>query len=89
MIYLTFREPLRHADLVFAGHDHNYCRRLPFVNTNAATKYYRPKHNTHDECSCSGHRLYEVLNIVGDTLTLQTYLLEEGTLYDHVEIIRD
>lgn len=89
MIYLTFREPLRHADLVFAGHDHNYCRRLPFVNTNAATKYYRPKHNTHDECSCSGHRLYEVLNIVGDTLTLQTYLLEEGTLYDYVEIIRD
>ena len=88
MIYLTFREPLRHADLVFAGHDHNYSRRLPFVNTNAATKYYLNKVNPRDERVCSGHRLYEVLDIVADTLTMCTYLLESGALYDEVRIVR-
>ncbi len=87
LIYSTFREPLRRADLVFAGHDHNYSRRLPFVNTNTATKYYLNKLNPRDERICSGHRLYEVLDIVKDTLTMQTYLLESGALYDQVRII--
>lgn len=88
MIYLTFREPLRHADLVFAGHDHNYSRRLPFVNTNAATKYYLNKVNSRDERICSGHRLYEVIDIVADTLTMRTYILDSGVLYDEVCIVR-
>ena len=88
MIYLTFREPLRHADLVFAGHDHNYSRRLPFVNTNAATKYYLNKVNPCDERICSGHRLYEVIDIVADTLTMRTYILDSGVLYDEVCIVR-
>ncbi len=87
LIYLTFRQSLSKADLVFAGHDHNYSRRLPFVNTNAATKYYLNKVNPRDERICSGHRLYEVLTIVGDTLTLKTYLFESGELYDEVHIV--
>lgn len=89
MVYLTFRLPLAKADLVFAGHDHNYSRRLPFVNTNAATKYYLNKVSPRDQRICSGHRLYEVLTLVGDTLTMSTYLFESGMLYDQVRIVRD
>ncbi|MGM9837244.1 MAG: metallophosphoesterase family protein [Paludibacteraceae bacterium] len=87
MIYLAFRMPLKKADLVFAGHDHNYARRLPFVNTNAATKYYLNKINAADERICSGHRMYELLTLAGDTLTMQTFLLETGELYDQVQIV--
>ncbi len=87
-LYLAFRRALSKADLVFAGHDHNYSRRLPFVNTNAATKYYLNKVNPRDERICSGHRLYEVLTLAGDTLTMRTYLLESGILYDEVRITR-
>lgn len=85
---MAFRRALSKADLVFAGHDHNYSRRLPFVNTNAASKYYLNKVNPRDERICSGHRLYEVLTLTSDTLTMRTYLLESGILYDEVRITR-
>lgn len=88
LIYLAFRWTLSKADLIFAGHDHNYSRRLPFINTNSASKYYLNKVNPKDERICSGHRLYEILSIGKDTLTIQTYTLEDGTLYDEVQIIR-
>ena len=87
-IYLTFRRTLDKADLVIAGHDHNYSRRMPYINTNAATKYYLNKVNPKDERICSGHRLYEVLSVDEDTLRVQTYLMEDGSLYDEVEVIK-
>ena len=76
-IYTTFAHALRDADLVFAGHDHNYARRLPFVNTNAATKFYLNKVNPHDTRIASGCRFYELLTLAGDTLTLQSRLLQD------------
>lgn len=90
-IYTTFAHALRRADLVFAGHDHNYARRLPFVNTNAATKFYLNKVNPHDTRIASGCRFYELLTIAGDTLTMQSRMLHDtlpSTLYDEVQIIR-
>ena len=90
-IYTTFAHALRDADLVFAGHDHNYARRLPFVNTNAATKFYLNKVNPHDTRIASGCRFYELLTISGDTLTLQSRLLQDtlpSTIYDEVQLIR-
>lgn len=90
-IYTTFAHALRRADLVFAGHDHNYARRLPFVNTNAATKFYLSKVNPRDTRIASGCRFYELLTIAGDTLTMQSRMLHDtlpSTLYDEVQIIR-
>ena len=90
-IYTTLAHALRDADLVFAGHDHNYARRLPFVNTNAATKFYLSKVNPRDTRIASGCRFYELLTIAGDTLTLQSRLLQDtlpSTIYDEVQLIR-
>lgn len=42
-VFLFFYRTLRqHADLVLAGHDHNYARRLPFVNLSSVTTKSRP-----------------------------------------------
>ena len=90
-IFTTFAHALRRADLVFAGHDHNYSRRLPFVNTNAAAKFYLNKVSPRDTRIASGCRFYELLTISGDTLTLQSRMLRDtlpSTLYDEVQLIR-
>lgn len=83
---LYFRRALSKADLVFAGHDHNYARRTPFVDTNSAKKFYR--HNYHPRFEKIGEntRFYEVLSLSGRTLLMQTYILETGELYDEVLI---
>lgn len=87
-IAATFFRTLRTADLVFAGHDHNYSRRLPFINTNAATKSYLHRLNPHDARVGAGIRVYEILSLYGDTLRMQTRLLDTGELYDEVFIVR-
>lgn len=84
----VFRSVLSHADLVFAGHDHNYARRLPFVDTNSAKKYYLSTLNKKDTRVASGYRMYELLTLTEDTLLMQTYLTDTGQLYDEVRIIR-
>lgn len=88
LIKLFFRGALKKADLVFAGHDHGYARRLPFINTNSATKYYPANSSSKFEVREVGKRCYEVLTISGNTLLLQTYELESGFLLDEVCIIR-
>ena len=88
LLNLFFRGALKKADLVFAGHDHGYARRLPFIDTNSSPKFY-----THNERSSftrigSGRRFYELITISGQTLLLQTYILESGELYDEVLIVK-
>jgi predicted phosphodiesterase len=87
-IAATFIRPLKQADLVFAGHDHNYARRMPFVCTNAATKPHQFKPNAKNECSGDGLRAYEILSLYGDTLRMQTRVLETGELFDEVLIVK-
>ena len=87
-VHTTFIRALKQADLVFAGHDHNYSRRLPFVNTNAASKTYLHRLSSRDTRVGAGVRVYELLSLYGDTLRLQTRLLDTGELYDEVFIVR-
>ena len=88
LIKLFFRGALKKADIVFAGHDHGYARRLPFINTNSSTKYYPANNLSKFDVHAEGMRFYEVLTITGNTLLLQTYELESGALFDEVCIIR-
>lgn len=91
LIYGTFCHALKRADLVFAGHDHNYARRLPFVNTNTTTRYKINKVNARDTRIASCCRFYELLTVVSDTLCMQTYLLADSTgseVYDEVRIVK-
>lgn len=84
----AFKHVLNRADLVFAGHDHNYARRLPYVDTNSAEKFYLSSLNRKDTRVASGFQMYEIVTIKNDTLTMQTYMMESGQLYDEVLIIR-
>lgn len=87
-IATTFIRPLAKADLVFAGHDHNYARRLPFVNTNTATKFYLHSINNRYARVGAGLQWYEDLAVYGDTLRMRTRLLDTGEIYDEVLIVR-
>ena len=82
----TFLRPLKKADLVFAGHDHNYVRRLPFICTNAAGKPHKFKPDSKDECEGENLRVYEIVSVYSDTLYLQTRILDSGELFDEVKI---
>ncbi len=88
VVYASLMRALQTADLVFAGHDHNYARRLPFVDTNSAKKFYL--HQLDDDFTRvgSGVQLYELLTLVGDTLTMETYLMDSGEKYDEVRWVR-
>lgn len=99
LINLTFRRVLKDADIVFAGHDHNYARRLPFIVTNSAQKFYLNKVNPKDTRICSGRQLYNIVSVIRhtpqgalpstqyDTLMVETRLLETGELYDLVKVV--
>ena len=91
LIYTTFSHALHRADLVFAGHDHTYARRLPFVNTSATTKYKLHKVNPRDTRIASGCAFYELITVVADTLCMQTRLLVDSAssdVYDEVRIVK-
>lgn len=94
-VRLTFRRVLGNADIVFAGHDHNYARRLPFIVTNSAKKHYRQKKNPNVERICSGQQVYNLVTLrrhslsgtTGDTLCIETRLLDTGEEIDLVQIV--
>ena len=98
LIWLTFRRVLQDADIVFAGHDHNYARRLPFIVTNSAKKFYLNKLNPQDTRICSGRQLYHIVALTRnaadghtsaprDTLCVETRLMDTGELYDLVKVV--
>lgn len=85
-VFTFFLRTLREADLVFAGHDHNYTRRLPFVNISSVTTRSRePKGLFFGlipfEKSSEG-AFYAILQSTGQTLQLDVYDIEDGTLID-------
>jgi len=73
--WLTFHSIMRKADLVLAGHDHCYAVRSHFVNTNSSRKVYKTKHPSATSVA-ENSRLYEILEIKGDTLRMSTYSLD-------------
>ena len=85
---LALHHVLSKADLVFAGHDHNYARRLPFIDTNSAKKFYLSSLNRFDTRVASGYQMYEILTVTDDKLLMQTFLMDSGELYDEVVISR-
>jgi len=73
--WLTFHNILRKADIVFSGHDHCYAVRSHFINTNSSRKVYRAKKQTAIS-PASNSRLYEIVEVKGDTLRVETYSLD-------------
>lgn len=102
LIWMSFIRALRHADIVFSGHDHNYARRTVhhgagilrdirptvYIGTNASTKCYPNKENRHNECVSSGRGVYEYIYLTPDTMDVQTYFVDNGELLDEVKIAR-
>ena len=88
ILQLFFRCLKGKADVVFAGHDHNYCRRMPFINTNSSTKYYLNKLNIEDERVACGVQLYSYITVMRDTMTVQAFLMAGGVEYDKIQIVK-
>lgn len=95
LIYATFRRALGEADLVIAGHDHSYMRRLPFVvlNTSGKAKEQRIHYKTDVTDTAP---TYAVLSIQRTTvrnhpapLTLNVYRLSDGQLVDILYVKHD
>ena len=101
LIYLTFKYQLRNADLILAGHDHNYARRLinkthgDHVTQGASyvlgssDKYYLGKISNYDDRILSGHPVIAVVNYNRDSMTIDTYQTDIQQLYDRVTLRRD
>lgn len=83
-----FASTLSQADIVFAGHDHNYARRWPFVDINSANKYYLGNLSYSFDRVGTGIQLYQIVTVTGDSLLMQTYQIDTGELYDEVLTIR-
>ena len=82
LVHLTFRLALKEADLVFSGHDHSYARRDKYVGTNAARKYYQTKDSTAFEKLLTDKQFYELVTLQGDSLKMQSFVLETGQVFD-------
>ena len=85
-IRIFLQHSLKKADIVFSGHDHNYSRRLPFIGTNSAEKFYLSKVNDADERICSGEKLYEEVSVFDHTMRIKTYLMKNGEKYDEITV---
>ena len=88
MIYTTFRLALSDVDLVIAGHDHSYARRMPFVVFNTAGKPKPQRSATHYERS-SPDATYMLLSVRPDQLELRAYRMEDGLPIDTVYVKHD
>ena len=92
LIYAAFRHALGEADLVIAGHDHNYLRRTPFVVLNTAG---RPKQLREPRLTEASDTVpvYGVLSVKPSvngeqpaTLDLRVYHLADGVLIDSLYV---
>jgi hypothetical protein len=103
LMWLAFHGPMREADVVFSGHDHNYARRKVeykerfwtnqqptlFIGTNASQKNYANKSRNYYDCTHSGTAVYEYMKVVNDALYIRTYELKSGKLVDEICITND
>lgn len=88
-IWLAFRRTLKKADLVFAGHDHNYMRRGEkpvYILTNSSDKFYVAKKKIKADKFASGTRFYEKVSVTADSIGVFTYQAETDSLFDQITI---
>ena len=88
LLYCTFRHVLGEADLVIAGHDHSYMRKMPFVVLNTAGKT-KAQRNGIGAQATDTVPVYSVLSIPHPLMPGQipemefkTYRLSDGVLID-------
>lgn len=95
LIYSAFRHALGEADLVLAGHDHNYMRRTPFVVINTAGKPKEQKFFYTPEAvdSVPAYAVIETTTNADSTghgpLIFKTYRLTDGALIDSLYVHHD
>lgn len=82
LIRLFLKGVLDKADLVVAGHDHGYCRRLPYLDTNSAKKHYHAKTIDGADLQIQDKQLYEVIGCATGTIRVQTREISTGELID-------
>lgn len=88
LIYSTFRHALGEADLVLAGHDHSYARRMPFVVSNSAGKLKPCREDIHFECS-SPDATYLHVSVGDSALVMRAYGIQDGALIDEIYVKHD
>ena len=98
ILNLALRNSVKNIDLVIQGHDHSYTRRFSrcdstaitpaFVVTTTADKFYLPKVSPKDDRIMSGHAVYNIARIKGDTLDFNTFAAETDELYDRFLIVK-
>lgn len=83
----TFMRPLKDVDLVLSGHDHNYARRLPFINLNSSQIY--DLHNVDHRFDKIGTEpVYALLTITNKILIVEVFQLNNGNKYDEIKVVR-
>ena len=87
LIYTAFRHILGQADLVLAGHDHSYMRRMPFVVLNSGGHLKIPRNSAKSEC-VSENPVYGVISIKPDcsALAFKVHRLSDGSCIDSVYV---
>lgn len=98
-IFQTFRRTFEQADVVFAGHDHNYARRTEedgeklctpvYIVTTSSSKSYLSKCNSSDQRIASNRAFYEEVIANKDSLSISTNLLSSGEVYDKMVLLRE
>ena len=97
-VALALRYTLLDADLVIAGHDHNYARHRmlhsttpTYVITTSSAKSYLPKCSKIEERLGSNHAFFSSLAVSKDTMHMVTYMVDSATVpavYDDLLFVR-
>lgn len=94
----ALRYALQDADLVVAGHDHNYARHrhrgaVPaYVILSSSAKSYLPKCSFIEERLGCNHAFFSRVVVDVDTMRMQTYLVDSlptPLLYDELTFVKD
>ncbi|MBR3646816.1 MAG: metallophosphoesterase family protein [Paludibacteraceae bacterium] len=95
----ALRYALLDADLVVAGHDHNYARHRflhestpVYVITSSSAKSYLPKCSRIEERLGCNHAFFSAVSVSQDTMSMTTYLVDSLTTplpYDELLFVRN
>ena len=97
LVAWALRYALQDADLVVAGHDHNYARHRhrgdapAYVILSSSAKSYLPKCSPIEERLGCNHAFFARVAVAQDTMWMQTYLVDtlpEPMLYDQLTFVR-
>lgn len=81
--WLMFWYPLKEADMVFTGHDHNYTRWQNYVCLTSTRKNKIHKNTHNADCTYSGEPLYSLVYISHGELWGETRLVDTGEKIDY------